>query len=39
MMLAAGQGHSILIETEGSEARIALDALVALVENGFGEED
>jgi phosphocarrier protein len=39
MMLAAGQGHSILIETEGAEARIALDALVALVEGGFGEED
>ena len=39
MMLAAGQGHSILIETEGVEARIALDALVALVESGFGEED
>jgi phosphocarrier protein len=39
MMLAAGQGHSILIETEGREARLALDALVALVENGFGEED
>jgi phosphocarrier protein len=39
MMLAAGQGHSILIETEGADARIALDALVALVESGFGEED
>jgi phosphocarrier protein len=39
MMLAAGQGHSILIETEGAEARLALDALVVLVENGFGEED
>ena len=39
MMLAAGQGHSILIETEGDEARIALDALVALVESGFGEDD
>ncbi len=39
MMLAAGQGHSILIESEGAEARQALEALVALVENGFGEED
>lgn len=39
MMLAAGQGHSILIETEGKEARAALDALIALVESGFGEED
>lgn len=39
MMLAAGQGHSILIEVEGKDAKEALDALVALVENGFGEED
>jgi phosphocarrier protein HPr len=39
MMLAAGQGHSILIETEGTDARLALDALIALVEGGFGEED
>jgi phosphocarrier protein HPr len=39
MMLAAGQGHSILIEVDGEEAKPALDALVALVEDGFGEED
>ena len=39
MMLAAGQGHTILIETEGQEATQALEALIALVENGFGEED
>ena len=39
MMLAAGQGHSILIEVSGVEAKAALDALIALVENGFGEED
>ena len=39
MMLAAGQGHSILIETEGKEATEALEALIALVESGFGEED
>jgi phosphocarrier protein HPr len=39
MMLAAGQGHSILIEVEGKEARAALEALIALVESGFGEED
>ena len=36
MMLAAGQGHSILIETEGTDARLALDALIALVEGGSG---
>ncbi len=39
MMLAAGQGHSILIDVDGDEAKTALEALVALVENGFGEED
>jgi phosphocarrier protein HPr len=39
MMLAAGQGHSILIETEGKEAAEALEALIALVESGFGEAD
>jgi phosphocarrier protein HPr len=39
MMLAAGQGHTILIETEGHEARAALEALITLVEKGFGEDD
>jgi phosphocarrier protein len=39
MMLAAGQGHTIVIEADGADARAALDALVALVESGFGEED
>jgi phosphocarrier protein HPr len=39
MMLAAGQGHSILIEAEGKDAKAAIEALVALVERGFGEED
>ena len=39
MMLAAGQGHTILIEAEGQEARLALEALIKLVESGFGEDD
>jgi phosphocarrier protein len=39
MMLAAGQGHSIHIEVNGAQAKEAIEALVALVENGFGEED
>jgi phosphocarrier protein len=39
MMLAAGQGHTILIEAEGAEAPAALEALVKLVESGFGEDD
>lgn len=38
MMLAAGPGTSILIETDGPEASPALAALVALVQDGFGEE-
>jgi len=39
MMLAAGQGHTILIEAEGAEAAAALEALIKLVESGFGEDD
>lgn len=39
MMLAAGQGHTILIEAEGEDAKAALEALIALVEGGFEEED
>jgi len=39
MMLAAGQGNTILIETTGSEAKGALDALVSLVSDGFNEEN
>lgn len=39
MMLAAGQGHSILIEVCGAQAKSAITALVALVEDGFGEDD
>ncbi|GBF28397.1 HPr-like protein Crh [bacterium MnTg02] len=38
MMLAAGQGSTILVETRGAEAHDALDALTALVEAGFHEK-
>ena len=38
MMLAASQGAVIVLEAEGPEAPEAIDALVALVESGFGEE-
>jgi phosphocarrier protein HPr len=38
LTLAAGQGSTITIVTEGTEAREALIALVALVKDGFGEE-
>jgi phosphocarrier protein HPr len=39
MMLAAGQGHTILIEAEGEDAKAALEALIALVEGGFDEDE
>ena len=38
MMLAAGPGTTILVETDGPEAAPALAALIALVEDGFGED-
>ncbi|GAA5784063.1 phosphocarrier protein HPr [Chitiniphilus shinanonensis] len=38
MMLAAGKGSSIIIETDnGPDEREAMDALVALVADRFGE--
>jgi phosphocarrier protein len=39
MMLGAGQGSSIELRVEGLEAKEAMDALVALVESGFHEQD
>jgi phosphocarrier protein len=38
MMLAAGPGSQLHIAAEGKEGPEALEALVALVETGFGEE-
>lgn len=37
MMLAAGKGARISIETQGADADAALDALVGLVNDKFGE--
>jgi phosphocarrier protein len=37
MMLAAENGSTILLRAEGDDADAALDALAALVANGFGE--
>jgi len=37
MMLAAGLGADIDIETEGSDEQRAMEALVALIEDKFGE--
>lgn len=38
MMLAAAPGSQIQIRATGADAGEALDALVALVSDGFGEE-
>jgi phosphocarrier protein len=38
MMLAAGPGAELYITAEGRDGPEALEALVALVEAGFGEE-
>ncbi|MBI4124164.1 MAG: phosphocarrier protein HPr [Betaproteobacteria bacterium RIFCSPLOWO2_12_FULL_68_19] len=37
MMLAAGQGAKVLIEAEGADADAAIQALVQLIADKFGE--
>ena len=37
MMLAAGMGTEVEIETEGEDEQAAMDALVALIADRFGE--
>ena len=37
MMLAAGLGSSVEIETQGDREREAMDALLALINDKFGE--
>jgi len=37
MMLAAGKGTTIVVETEGSDEQSALDALLKLITDKFGE--
>ena len=39
MMLGAGQGTPIELRAEGWDAKEALEALAALVESGFHEQD
>ena len=39
MMLAAGKGASITVETEGADAEAALAAIRALVAERFGEAE
>jgi phosphocarrier protein HPr len=38
MMLAAAQGTVIVVETDGNDEDKALEAVVGLIESGFGEE-
>ena len=37
MMLAAGLGSSVEIETDGTDERQAMDAILALIADKFGE--
>ena len=37
MMLAAGLGSTIEIETDGPDEQAAMDAIVALIDDKFGE--
>ena len=37
MMLAAGKGSSVIVETEGADEQTALDAILLLIANKFGE--
>jgi len=37
MMLAAGIGSTVVIETEGADEKDAMDALLQLIADKFGE--
>ena len=37
MMLAAGLGSQVEVETEGADEQAAMDAIVALIDDKFGE--
>ncbi len=39
MMLAAGMGSRMIVETVGDEAQAALQAVLALIADRFGEEE
>ena len=39
MMLGAGKGSTIELRADGWDAKNAIDALAALVESGFNEQD
>ena len=37
MMLAAGMGSTVVVETSGADEQVAMDALLALINDKFGE--
>ena len=37
MMLAAGIGSNVIVETNGADEQVAMDALLALINDKFGE--
>ncbi|MGE5649405.1 HPr family phosphocarrier protein [Noviherbaspirillum sp. UKPF54] len=37
MMLAAGKGAKVVLETDGADEKACFDALVELIQNKFGE--
>ncbi|MBK7767787.1 MAG: HPr family phosphocarrier protein [Sulfuritalea sp.] len=39
MMLAAGKGSSVMIDTEGERADEALQAMLGFIANRFGEDE
>lgn len=39
MMLAAGKGSIVMLEAEGKDENAAVDALVELINNRFGEPE
>ena len=38
MMLAAGQGSQVTVDTEGPDEAAALEAIARLIQSGFGED-
>jgi len=39
MMLAAGKGSRVLLEADGPDEVQAMNAIVALIQNSFGEQE
>jgi phosphocarrier protein len=39
MMLAAEQGSEVVVEVDGSDEEAALQAILEVIESGFGEKD